>query len=729
MPDASTAAAVPPAPTFASGRLARWLLSPTTLLARLTRVFLAVALPILLISGLASQIYLNYHGRIVARDNLHTQALALANSLESAVAFNDAKFAQKELDTLRHYPDLLAADIVLPEGLTLVRYGNSIDEPLAHELASGSFITWQRHGIVVPIGMEGETLGQLRLVGNLQRLNRDSLLVVAVSLLFGGLLLALALRVFQRMSHEVTEPIRALADIMHTIEEQGDYRLRATDIGGDEVGQLARGFNTMLGALEVKNANINAELTERKKVQSRLDRLAHYDTLTQLPNRHYFQKRLDAAVDDSIDLDKSFGLLFVDIDNFKLVNDSLGHTAGDVLLKTVGERLAETLRSGDIVCRLGGDEFAVILDNLANASQLDVILDKIMQQLVRPVLLENQEAVITASIGVALCPADAETPELLLRYADTAMYAAKGDGKNAWKRFAPEMAARSALRLTMENQLRQALKFGHFDVHYQPQIDLGPGKSGSLVGFEALVRWNDPERGFISPGLFIPVAEESGLIRPLGEWVLRTACADVVRWNLAGHPNLKVAVNVSARQLIQGDFPAHVMAILEETGCPVTQLELEITESVLMQHADQAIAQLVKLRDLGIGIAIDDFGTGYSSMAQLKSLPVNKLKIDKSFVDDIAKNRNDLAITATIANLAHNLQIQVIAEGVEDSHQVLLLRQTGCHFFQGYHFSRPLSRDKADAYLAEKSQDPNLSRATPNTLSASPAADNGHIYL
>jgi predicted signal transduction protein with EAL and GGDEF domain len=392
-------------------------------------------------------------------------------------------------------------------------------------------------------------------------------------------------------------------------------------------------------------------------------------------------------------------------------------------LQEVAERLSKGLRAGDIVCRLGGDEFAVILEHLPNSQQAGLITEKLIQNLILPLHLDNHDIVVTGSVGMALCPEDADTPEALLRFADAAMYAAKGAGKNTWRRFNPEMASQSTLRLTLENQMRIGLAEAQFEVHYQPQVSM---ISGEVYGVEALARWNHPERGYISPAQFIPVAEECGLIRPLGDWVLRSACQQIVAWSQAGHPRLKVAVNVSVRQMAHADFADQVLSILDETGCPPEQLELEITESVLMQQSDRTRDLLERLHRRGIGIAIDDFGTGYSSMAQLKKMPVSKLKIDKSFVDDITSDHSDQAITTAITSLARSLRIDVIAEGVESKEQVVLLRQSGCHEFQGYHFARPMHAAQVPAFIDGFERQHAALKPVPDpTVSADPLPDQG----
>ncbi len=680
-----------------------------TITAKLTSIYRVVALLVLLSSGLISQIYLYQHARNVAHENLATQAVAMAGNLESALVFGDVAFAQQTLRALQHYPNVLMAAVVLSDGKYFARYpstGSVIeqDDLLQNSRRTG-FITFKKHGVAETIGPQGKTSARLVLVASLEKLNQETLLIFVASTGIGAVILVVALVLFRRMSRSVTAPIEGLTALMRAVERDGMHGQRTDILSDDEIGELARGFNGMLGALETHNLQLNTEIDERRRMQDKLDRLAHYDTVTHLPNRRFFHDRLKMAIQQSLQLDKTMAVLFVDLDNFKLVNDSFGHDIGDEQLRAVAERLTKALRGGDVVCRLGGDEFAIILENLVNTQQIEPILEKMIQSLIQPLQLDNHDLVVTGSVGVAVCPDDADNPEGLLRFADAAMYAAKAAGKNTWRRFDPEMASRTTLRLTLENQMRTGMETCQFEVHYQPQIDLTTGK---VVGLEALARWNHPERGYISPVQFIPVAEECGLIRPLGDWVLRSACQQMADWSRGGLKGLKVAVNVSVRQLVHDSFGDEVLAILMQTGCLAQQLELEITESVLMQNGDKTLALLERLHQRGIGIAIDDFGTGYSSMAQLKNMPVTKLKIDKSFVDDINTDADDRAITAAMASLAHNLRIQVIAEGVETSAQVERLRKAGCHNFQGYYFSRPLPATQVPDFIVDFQQQQGL---------------------
>jgi diguanylate cyclase (GGDEF)-like protein/PAS domain S-box-containing protein len=441
-----------------------------------------------------------------------------------------------------------------------------------------------------------------------------------------------------------------------------------------------------------------ADISQIKQSEAKLERLAHYDPLTDLPNRLLFNARLEHAIRHAERNGTLLALLFIDLDRFKTVNDGLGHPAGDRMLREVAQRLSHCVRAEDTVARLGGDEFVIVLEGLDTTTPATVLADKLLVTLTRPFGLEGQEVFIGASIGISTYPADGTDTTTLLKNADAAMYRSKEDGRNTYRFYDAEMTRSARERLVLETNLRQAIAQQEFVLHYQPQVDVA---SGEMVGVEALVRWDHPVSGLISPIRFIPLAEENGLILPLGEWVLFTACAQARAWHeTAGMPPLTMAVNLSPRQFRQEKLAEHVRAVLDATGLPPARLELEITESALMDNADQAVATLRALKDLGIQISMDDFGTGYSSLAQLKRFPIDKLKIDQSFMRGIPHDQSDMEIVATIIAMARNLHLKVLAEGVETEAQLAFLQIHGCDTYQGYHRSRPLPARALEAWLA-----------------------------
>ncbi len=440
-----------------------------------------------------------------------------------------------------------------------------------------------------------------------------------------------------------------------------------------------------------------SDITSRKLAEERLNYLANYDALTGLPNRILYMERLALALAHAHRNRKMAAVMFFDLDRFKIVNDTLGHTAGDELLQEVAKRVAACLREDDTVARLGGDEFTVILEGIGNERDVAPVAQKIIDALARPISLGEQEMFITASIGISVYPNDGLDAQTLVKNADAAMYRAKDLGKNNYQFFKVEMNARAFERLTLENRLRRALERNEFELHYQPQVDLG---TGQVVGAEALIRWRHPELGLVSPDRFIPIAEETGLILPIGEWVLRTACAQNKAWQNAGLPPLHVAVNISGRQFRQKNLIGMVELILAETGLRPEHLELEITESVIMEQAAETIATIGDMRQLGLHLSIDDFGTGYSSLSYLKRFPIDTLKIDRSFVRDITTDQDDAAIVKAVIALAHSLKLLVIAEGVETAEQLGYLREQGCDEIQGFYFSRPLTVEAFTARMA-----------------------------
>ena len=450
-------------------------------------------------------------------------------------------------------------------------------------------------------------------------------------------------------------------------------------------------------------ANILAIAIERKRAEDRLTHLAQFDTVTGLPNRHLFRDRLGQAIVQARRNGRLAGVLFADLDRFKTVNDTFGHAIGDKLLAQVASRLTECVRAGDTVARLSGDEFAVALSSLAKADDAGIVAQKIVQALAAPFELDGHEAYISASIGIALHPADGDDPDALIKNADTAMYRAKEQGRNCYQFYLPEMNERLVERLQLETRLRGALDRGEFRLHYQPKARLD---TGAISGFEALLRWQSGNR-LVPPLDFIPILEDTGLIVPVGEWVLRAVCGQLRDWEDQGLVPRPVAVNVSARQFQDRNFAALVGRILREARVAPDLIELELTESLLMSDAEEAVQMLRELKRLGVGLSVDDFGTGYSSLAYLKRFPLDTIKIDRGFIRDAISDPDDATLTLTIINLAHSLKVRVVAEGVETQGQLKFLREHGCDEMQGYLFARPLEVTDCTRALRENRRLPN----------------------
>ena len=442
---------------------------------------------------------------------------------------------------------------------------------------------------------------------------------------------------------------------------------------------------------------ITKDITERKRAEATIHYMAYHDALTGLPNRRLFRDRLEQALKFAKSCGGQTAVLVLDLDHFKFINDTLGHVTGDAMLQAVAERLIICVRDIDTVARMGGDEFTVLMPNILQQEEAVFVAERILAAFRAPLQVEGQELHITPSIGISRFPDHGEDADTLLKHADTAMYQVKEQGKNSYLIFSPTMIEQAVQKVLLEKELRGALDRKEFVLYYQPQVN---GSTFEIIGMEALIRWQHPRHGLRAPGQFIPLAEETGLIVPIGEWVLREACEQCMRWQQQGFPPLRLAVNLSLAQFEQDDITETVAAILQETGIEPGLLELEITESIAMSNTQLVISKLQELVDLGVQISIDDFGTGFSSLSYLKIFPVHKLKIDRSFIADIT-NQSDSSIVSAIVTLATSLGLNVIVEGVETEVQRDYLPKLGCMEMQGYLFSRPLPADQF-AHLLKK---------------------------
>ncbi len=577
-------------------------------------------------------------------EDVSVQAMIISHNSAAALLFHDKRAGEETLAALRSSPSIQAAGIFTDKRVPLALQQRpneaQIGLPSDALIAAGYSFSLNSLEVAQRINQDSQSIGFVVIRAGMQQL-------YARLLSYAGLILAVAL------------------------------------------GSLAAAY---LLLSRMRRAVLNSE--------AHLDYLAHIDSLTNLPNRRAFNERLSYAISGAHQFGGAVGLLLLDLDNFKVVNDTLGHNNGDKLLKLVTQRLIERLRTTDTICRIGGDEFVIILASRNAAEEIVSVAEKVTAALAPPFLLGIHEIYVTASVGISVYPQDAEDVETLMRNADTAMYQAKSRGKNAYQKFHPEMDQRAQKRLSLEAKLRKALERGELLLHYQPQVDLSTGK---IVGVEALARWHHPELGFVSPVEFIPVAEESGLIVSLGRWVLRTACQQAATWHDAGLlGDMHMAVNLSVRQTKDGGLMSDILTILRETNLSPNQLELEITESVLMENVHANVELMKRLQMEGIHLSIDDFGTGYSSMAYLKRFPIDKLKIDRSFVRDIPGDGDDEAIATAIIAMAHGLGMSVVAEGIETEEQLQFLRSAGCDIMQGYYFARPMSAGQLTALLLER---------------------------
>ncbi len=513
-----------------------------------------------------------------------------------------------------------------------------------------------------------------------------------------------------RPLQDILSDPRALVRAVHREDRARVYAARKTAVesGYDETYRIIRSDGSIRWvhdrAFPVRDgdgriyriAGIAEDVTDRKHAEERLEHLAHYDVMTNLPNRVLFYDRLKQALVQAKRNRWTTGIMFIDVDRFKNVNDTLGHAVGDNLLQQIAERLSRSIRSGDTVGRLGGDEFAIVLSTLASAQDVNIVAQKIMTSFNEPFKLEGTEVYVTASIGITLYPDDSSDQDVLIKNADAAMYRAKKLGRNSYQFYTPEMNASAIQFLGMESSLRRALERNEFLMYYQPKASVA---DGDITGLEALLRWRHPERGLVSPAEFIPLLEETGFIVQVGEWVLKAVCSQIKAWELAGERFVPVAVNLSARQFAANDLGPTIRRILEEHQVDPALIEFEITESSLMANTEEAARTLEYLDQLGVSLSVDDFGTGYSSLGYLKRFPLSALKIDRSFVRDITSDGDDATITRAVISMAHSLGLKVIAEGVETRAQLEFLAEYGCNEIQGYYFSRPMAAEDCSAWV------------------------------
>ncbi|PLT35263.1 GGDEF domain-containing protein [Bacillus sp. V5-8f] len=440
-----------------------------------------------------------------------------------------------------------------------------------------------------------------------------------------------------------------------------------------------------------------SDISERKNAEDQLRKLAHYDSLTGAANRYLLNEQLDRLLVTAERYKQLLAVLFLDLDRFKMVNDTLGHNYGDLLLKKVSARLKGLLKNKDMIARLGGDEFVIVLPNIKHPKEAAHISGEIIRSLEQPFILEDKEVYTSTSIGIGVFPFDGKDTDTLIKNADRAMYVAKSNGRNKFEFYhSGQHQENESRKLSVENRLRKAIENKELSLYYQPQA---LANTGEITGVEALLRWNDKELGNISPGEFIPIAEETGLIVPISEWVIDQACQDIKFLHVSGHPVLKVAINISGIHFGQDDFVKNVSRIIEKTNIKTHLVELELTESTIMPNAPESISKLVKLKQLGIKLSIDDFGTGYSSLSYLHRFPIDSLKIDQSFVKNLSIYKEDASIVTAIITMAHTLNLEVVAEGVENNKQLKFLKKNGCETIQGFFLTKPLPFEELKTLL------------------------------
>lgn len=642
------------------------------------------------------------------RNRLTTLADIVGQNSTAALTFEDRAAAVEVLDALRAEPPVVCACLYDLSGHLFAQYQRSPENGLcAPRIEQLAAVGRDYSTVTRRVERHGEVQGTLYLKSDLQDFKkrwRHVLHVTGVLLLVALLVGGLSGLVLQR---RISQPVRELAGAMHEVTEQHNFSIRVAVSGQDQVAQLGAGFNTMLAELEKRDL-------EKRKAESRLQYQALNDELTGLPNRRLLADRLSHALSVAKRENRQVALLYVDLDGFKLVNDSLGHPIGDILLSQVGERLRSRVRQADTLARLGGDEFSVVLTGLSAKEQAGVVAASLLEVLASPFTIESHEITISASIGVSFFPANGSNAEILLQQADSAMYAAKRSGKNRFMYFTEDLGISVRERLNLENQLRAAIAHGEIRVHYQPEFEV---VSGRLTRFEALARWTHATLGVIPPGKFIPIAEETGLILPLGAYVMERACAEAVAWQAVASHAVQVAVNVSSLQFTRDTFVEEVSEVLRRTGLAPNLLQIELTESVMLSGASRAAETMNRLRALGITLAIDDFGTGYSCLSYLSKLPFDALKIDRSFVIELERKPGAKAMVDSLVTLAHNLGMRVIVEGIETQEQLEVMTEIGSNEMQGYLLGRPTpdpisllqTRESARAALLAQDRPANVS--------------------
>jgi diguanylate cyclase len=618
--------------------------------------------------------------RALLQNRLATLADVVGQNSTAALSFDDPAAAVEILEALRAEPPVVCACLYDVSGRLFAGYQR---QPGRHEcpraLTQSPPANRDLPAVLRPVMRHGELVGTLGLSSDLQEMERRrkqmlwvAALLAVMALVAGGVSGAL-------LQRKISRPIFEMARAMDEVTVRKNFSLRVSRSGTDEIRQLGKGFNAMLAELERREG-------AQKDAEAKLQFQALNDALTGLPNRRLLSDRLNQLLAIARRESRLIALLYIDLDGFKLVNDSLGHALGDALLVQVAKRLQSRVRLSDTLARLGGDEFTVVLANLHNKDEAMKVATSLLDCLMAPFLIEGHQLMIGASIGISTFPESANDASDLMQQADSAMYAAKRGGRNRATAFTPDLGSAVRERLNLENQLRGAVARGEIDVHYQPEFDVNTKR---LVRFEALARWTHPTLGDIPPDKFIPIAEESGLIVTLGAYILERACTEALRWQAIAPYPVQVAVNVSSIQFKREHFAEEVSTILKQTGLNPELLQLELTETVMLSGVARASETMQRLRALGVSFAIDDFGTGYSCLSYLPQMPFNALKIDRSFVKQLDMKPESRAMVNSLIALAHNIGIRVIVEGVETEEQLALIRKFGGNEIQGFLLGRP----------------------------------------
>ncbi len=686
---------------------------------KLMLISMAITMASLLLASVAFITSDRLYAQKTVVDGLNTMTDMIAANSSAAILFGDADAALETLGFLKSQGNIQAGALYLEDGdvfATYRRNGFNGELPAPGSNKQDVKFSDKYTEVFRPIVYKNDPIGIVYLRSDMSAVH-DRLswfLWIVVITLVTSLIFAFALST--QLQRIITDPLLRLSAIARRISTEKNFDLRVTGHGRDELGNLISDFNTMLHEIQTRDRQLKehqAELEERvairtqeleianielasskeqaEAVAKRMEYHAHHDALTGLPNRILLNDRIHKGLAHARRQQSMLALLFLDLDRFKIINDSLGHAVGDQLLRVISRRLKSCLREGDTIARLGGDEFMVLLPDIKSALDAGKIGNKIIKSLTDSISCNGHELHITTSVGISIYPFDGADADTLVRHADISMYRAKDIGRNRMVYYTAEMNAGSRKKLTLETNLRSALGKKQLHLVYQPKIDI---TRNQIIGVEALLRWKHPDMGYVSPLEFIPIAEESGLIIPIGEWVLNTAFRQLREWHDAGFDELTMAVNLSSAQLSRPGFEDIMEHALTNSGISADKAELEITENVAMRNIDSAIMTLQKFKDRGMSIAMDDFGTGYSSLGYLRKLPIDTVKIDRSFVSELPDSKDDALIAQTIIAMAHSMNLGLVVEGVDNVRQLNFFKKQGCHIVQGFLFSDPLPAEE-----------------------------------
>jgi len=641
------------------------------------------------------------------RRHTTTVEVIVHNSLP-ALQFEDPVAAKQIIQALERDPDVIGAELFRPDASAFASYRRADSSKLVlhsqFDKISPDFpnriipvFNEQYVDLVAAVNFEGQTLGSILMRVDLNSTYRRLIILSLVTALATLSAILFAMWLLRKLLKPIFDPINQLVSTMREVSHNGDYSRRAIATSSDEIGEIAKNFNFMIEQIQLRDMDLSEKLTDRIKAEEQMEHIAHYDSVTGLPNRHYFNRRI-------LELQQQYGgreyrctLLFVDLDNFKYVNDTFGHSVGDLLLSAVADRFQQTLRANDLVVRLGGDEFAILMENLKSIDTAIKIANKLLKAVSESFNCAGHEINVGASIGIAMMPSHINRIDELLVCADAAMYEAKARGKNNVQVWQSDMSDRTAKRFMIESGLRRAIENKELELFYQPIVNL---ETGRMAGMEALLRWRHPTIGFISPIEFIPIAEDSQLIVTIGEWVLRQACQQIILWSARFGP-LFMAINVSGKQFREPNFACTLDKITNEFGCPPSLIELEVTETTIMTQTPEMQGTVADLMARGFRLSLDDFGTGYSSLSYLKRFPISKLKIDRSFISDLPSDNDDVVIVQAIISLSEHLEMKTIGEGIESTEQADFLRNNKCTYGQGYLYARPMPVADFEVFAAE----------------------------